>query len=67
MLCQIFDLILRHTQMIQPFFRDFLTSTLLHRLLDKVTLGIGKQAVYPYADLVFVLLLELPLTIDRPA
>ena len=53
--------------MIQPFLCDLHTGTFLHRLLDKVTGHIGKQTIYPYADLFLVLFLKLSLTVDRPA
>ncbi len=53
--------------MIEPLFCDFLTCTLLHRLLDIITRNIGKESVYPYADFFFVLIFKLSLTVDRPA
>ena len=61
------DLLHRNTQVIQPLFGDLLTGTLLHRLLDIIARHIGEQAVYPYADLILILLLELSLAVDGPA
>ena len=66
-LCKILNLVFRHTQMVQPLFCNLFTGTLFHWLLDKITRYIGKQTIYPYADFIFVLLLELSLTVDRPA
>ena len=53
--------------MIQPFFCDFFTGTVLHRFLDIITWHIGKQTVYPYAYFIFILILELSLTVNGPA
>ena len=63
----LFDLISRYTEVIQPFFCDLFTGAVLHRLLDIVARHIGEQAIYPYADLILILLLELSLTVDGPA
>ncbi len=59
--------IFRHTQMIQPLFCDLFTGTLFHRFLDIIARYIGEQTIYPYADFIFILILELSLTVDGPA
>ena len=66
-LSHVFNLVNRNAKMIEPLFCDFLTCTLLHRLLDIITRYICKQTIYPYTNLVFVLILELSLSVDRPA
>ena len=53
--------------MIQPLFCDLFTGTVFHRFLDIIAWHIGKQTIYPYADFVFILILELSLTVDGPA
>ena len=53
--------------MIQPFRCDFLTGAFLHRLLDVIARHIGKETVYPDADIFLLLGLKLALTIDGPA
>ena len=53
--------------MIQPLGGNLLTGTLLHGFLHIVARDIGEQAVYPHADLLFFLILELSLTVDGPA
>ena len=65
--CQIIDLFCRNTQMIQPLCCDLLTITLFHWLLDIIAWNIGKQAVYPYTDLIFFLCFKLTLAVDSPA
>ena len=65
--CHIVDLIYRNTQVVQPLSGNFLTGTILHRFFDIVTRNIGEQSVYPYADFLRILLLELSLTVDGPA
>ena len=67
MLSHLFDLISRYAEVIQPFFCDLFTGAVLHRLLDVVARLVGEQAINPYADLIFILLLELSLTVDGPA
>ena len=61
------DLIYRNTQVVQPLSGNFLTGTFFHRFFDIVTRNIGEQSVYPYADFLRILLLELSLTVDGPA
>ena len=66
-LCQIFNLIFRHTQMIQPLLRDFFTGTLFHRFLYIIARYICEETIYPDTNLIFILILELSLTVDGPA
>ena len=66
-LSHLFDLISRNTKVVQPLFGDLFTGAVLHRLLDVVAGTVGEQSVYPYADLILILLLELSLTVDCPA
>ena len=65
--CHIVDLIYRNTQVVQPLGGNFLTGTILHRLLDIITGNICEQSVNPYTDLLRILLFELSLTVDGPA
>ncbi len=67
MLCQFLDFFFRHTQMIKPLCCDFFTGAFLHRFFDIIAGHIREQAVNPYADLLFLLFLELSLSVDRPA
>ena len=67
MLGQLLDLLFGYAQVIEPLFSDLLTGTLFHRFLDIIAGNIGEEAVYPYADLLRILLFELSLTIDGPA
>ena len=53
--------------MIQPLLSDLLTGTFLHRLFHIIARNIRKQTIYPYANLIFVLILELSLSVDGPA
>ena len=53
--------------MIQPLCGDLFTGTVFHRFLDIVARYICEQTINPYADLIFVLILELSLTVDGPA
>ena len=67
MFCQFRDFIYRDAQMIEPFFRNFLTCTLFHRFLHIIARYVCKEAVNPYTDLIFLLPFELSLPVDRPA
>ena len=63
----VIDLILRHTQMIQPFLRDFDAGAFAHGLLDEVAGTVGVQAVDPNHQLILGLCLEVRLAVDGPA
>ena len=67
MLGQLFDLILGHTNVVQPFHAQFLAGAVAHGLFDVVAGLITEQAVDPDAQLVLGLVSELLLTVQRPA
>ena len=64
---QILDLISRYAHMVQPLFRDFFTGTLFHRFLYIIARYICEETIYPDTNLIFILILELALTVDGPA
>ena len=66
-LCIFRDQLHRHADVVQPLFGDLLSRAVPHGLLHIVSRHIGKESVYPDADLLRVLLLELALTVDGPA
>ena len=67
MLCQFRDLILGHTDVIQPLHADFAAGAVTHGLFDVIAGLIAEQAVHPDAQLILGLILELLLTVQRPA
>ena len=52
--------------MIKPFFTDFFTRAVSHRLFDVVARSVGVERIKPDKNAVFILRLELRLTVDRP-
>ena len=67
MLCQFSDLILGHADVVQPLHADLAAGAVTHGLLDVIAGLIAEQAVHPDAQLVLGLILELLLTVQRPA
>ena len=67
MLCQLRDLILGHTDVVQPLHADLAAGAVAHGLFDVIAGLIAEQAVHPDAQLVLGLILELLLTVQRPA
>ena len=67
MLCQFGDLLLGHTDVVQPLHADLAAGAVTHGLLDVIAGLIAEQAVHPDAQLVLGLILELLLTVQRPA
>ena len=64
---QVFDLILRHADVVQPLHADLLAGALAHGLLDIIAGLIGEQRIDPDKAVILGLCAELRLAVDRPA
>ena len=64
--CKLLDLLLRHTDVIQPFLTDLLAGTITHGLLYIVARLVSEQTVEPHAHGTGLLIAELRLTVDGP-
>ena len=67
MLGKLCDVLHRHAQMVEPLHADFPARAVPHGLFDVIAGLIAEQAVHPDAQLVLGLILELLLTVQRPA
>ena len=64
--CKRLDPILRYADVIQPLAADLLAGTVTHCLLHIVALCACIQSIQPYKDRIFILRVELRLTVDGP-
>ena len=64
---KLFNLILRYTDVIQPFHADLLAGALAHRLFDVIAGLVGEQAIDPHKAVTLRLCFELRLAVDGPA
>ena len=67
MLCQLLDLSLGHTDVVQPLHAQFLTGAVTHSFLDIVAGLVAEQTVDPDTQLVLRLVAELLLAVQCPA